>query len=87
MFGTTCASGIADSSRSKPRRAPCRLRGRVLDPTSGSMSTDLAAVYLGGFTFMDLLHAGRVEELSERAAMRACLLFHRARAPWCPEVI
>lgn len=49
--------------------------------------SDLANVYLGAFTFMDLLHAGRLEELSEGAALRASLLFQRRRAPWCPEVI
>jgi predicted acetyltransferase len=48
---------------------------------------DLATVYLGAFTFMDLLHAGRVEESSEGAALRASLLFQRSRAPWCAEVI
>ena len=48
---------------------------------------DLAAVYLGAFTFMDLLRACRVDEMSAGAALRAGLLFLRSRAPWCPEVI
>lgn len=50
-------------------------------------AADLASVYLGAFTFVDLLRAGRIEEFTDGAAMRASLLFQRDRAPWCPEVI
>ena len=57
------------------------------DPELSLGVDDLAAVYLGAFTFDDLLRAGRVDELSAGAVMRASLLFQRSRAPWCPEVI
>jgi predicted acetyltransferase len=47
---------------------------------------DLASPYLGGFTFRELANAGRVEELSEGAIVRADALFHTDVAPWCPEI-
>jgi predicted acetyltransferase len=46
----------------------------------------LGCVYLGGFTFGDLLRAGRVEELKEGAIARADALFRTDRKPWCPEI-
>ena len=48
---------------------------------------DLAAVYLGAFSFTDLRHADRLVELSDDAATRASAIFQRSRAPWCAEVI
>jgi predicted acetyltransferase len=48
--------------------------------------SDLATVYLGGFTFTHLLRAGRVEELTEGAVARADATFRTDRAPWCPEI-
>jgi predicted acetyltransferase len=48
--------------------------------------SDLATVYLGGFTFTQLLRAGRVEELTEGAVARADAAFRTDRAPWCPEI-
>jgi len=47
--------------------------------------TALGSVYLGGFTFRQLVRSGRVEELRPGAAARADGLFHTDRAPWCPE--
>jgi predicted acetyltransferase len=47
---------------------------------------DLAAVYLGGFTFGEFLRAGRVEEVVDDAVARADGLFRTERAPWCPEI-
>jgi predicted acetyltransferase len=47
---------------------------------------DLASVYLGGFTFRELLRAGRLEELREGAVARADELFRTDVAPWCPEI-
>jgi predicted acetyltransferase len=49
---------------------------------------DLASVYLGGFTFRDLVRAGRVRELRDGAAYRADSIFRieGAGAPWCPEI-
>jgi predicted acetyltransferase len=46
----------------------------------------LGSTYLGGFTFSDLLRAGRVEELTEGAIARADALFRADRKPWCPEI-
>jgi predicted acetyltransferase len=47
---------------------------------------DLAAAYLGGFTFGELLRAGKVEEVVKGAVARADGLFRTERAPWCPEI-
>lgn len=46
----------------------------------------LGSVYLGGFSFGQLLRAGRVEELRDGAAARADALFRSDRHPWCPEI-
>jgi predicted acetyltransferase len=46
----------------------------------------LGSVYLGGFSFSELVRGGRVEELRRGAAARADALFATDRAPWCPEI-
>jgi predicted acetyltransferase len=46
----------------------------------------LGSVYLGGFTFEQLVAGGRAEELRRGAAARADAVFATPRAPWCPEV-
>ena len=46
-------------------------------------TTDLAAVYLGGFTFADLLRAGRVGECRPEAIADADRLFMSNAAAWC----
>ncbi|HEU0303576.1 MAG TPA: sterol carrier protein domain-containing protein [Gaiellaceae bacterium] len=46
----------------------------------------LGSVYLGGFTFAQLLRGGRVDELKKGAAERADAIFRTAVQPWCPEV-
>jgi predicted acetyltransferase len=48
--------------------------------------SSLGAVYLGGFTFEQLVQGGRVEELRRGAARRADAMFSWHRAPWCPEI-
>jgi predicted acetyltransferase len=48
--------------------------------------TALGSVYLGGFTFAQLVRGGRVEELKRGAAARADAMFRTAVLPWCPEV-
>jgi predicted acetyltransferase len=48
--------------------------------------SDLATVYLGGFTFPQLVRAGRVEELTPGAVARVDEAFRSDRAPWCPEI-
>lgn len=47
---------------------------------------DLAATYLGGHTFAELLLALRGEELTEGAAARFDKMFRTDRAPCCPEI-
>lgn len=49
-------------------------------------TTDLAAVYLGAFSFGELASAGRTEELVAGARVRADRLFFTPTPPWCPEV-
>jgi predicted acetyltransferase len=46
----------------------------------------LGSTYLGGFSFCDLLRAGRVEEVTPGAVARADALFRTDRKPWCPEI-
>ncbi|MDQ2673969.1 MAG: GNAT family N-acetyltransferase [Chloroflexota bacterium] len=48
--------------------------------------TDLAAAYLGGFSFTQLADAARVRELQPGAIERADSLFRTPRPPWCPRV-
>jgi predicted acetyltransferase len=48
--------------------------------------SQLGAVYLGGFTFRELLRAGEVEEVREGGVERAEELFRSVGAPWCPEI-
>ena len=48
--------------------------------------TDLAAAYLGAFSFAQLAAANRVRELVPDGAARADGLFRTDRAPWCPSV-
>src|SRR3954451_4679512 len=43
--------------------------------------SDLAGVYLGGFTFAELDRAGRLEELTEGSVARANAAFRTDRAP------
>jgi predicted acetyltransferase len=48
--------------------------------------TGLGSVYLGGFSFADLLRASRATELVPGAVRRADELFVTNVQPWCPEV-
>ena len=48
--------------------------------------TALGSVYLGAFTFEQLVRSGRAEELKRGAAARADAMFASSRAPWCPEI-
>ena len=48
--------------------------------------TDLGSCYLGGFTFGDLVRAGRAVERTPGGVRRADALFAVERAPWCAEV-
>ncbi|MGH3137051.1 MAG: GNAT family N-acetyltransferase [Gaiellaceae bacterium] len=56
---------------------------------TADLACDIAAlgsVYLGGFTFEQLVQGGRVDALEPGAAERADAMFATARAPWCPEI-
>jgi predicted acetyltransferase len=48
--------------------------------------TALGSVYLGGFTFAQLVRGGRTEELKPGASARADAMFRTDRQPWCPEL-
>ena len=48
--------------------------------------TGLASVYLGGFSFADLVRASRAAELAPGAVERADTLFRTAAHPWCMEI-
>ena len=48
--------------------------------------TDLGSCYMGGFSFAELVRAGRAVERTAGAVRRADALFAVDRAPWCPEV-
>jgi len=46
----------------------------------------LASAFLGGISFAALSRAGRAQELTEAALVRADALFRWDRHPWCPEI-
>lgn len=48
--------------------------------------TDLAAAYLGAFSFTQLADAGRAREVGAGGLARGDALFRTDRAPWCPRV-
>jgi predicted acetyltransferase len=48
--------------------------------------TAIGSVYLGGFTFSDLVLGSRAIELTDRAAARADALFGTGLAPWNAEI-
>jgi predicted acetyltransferase len=48
--------------------------------------TALGSVYLGGFTWTQLLRALRVEEVVSGAAVHMDRIFQVGSAPWCPEI-
>jgi predicted acetyltransferase len=57
------------------------------DPDLALDIGELGSVYLGGFTFGELLRSGLVRELREGGAARADALFLTgAPKPWCPEI-
>ncbi|HEY7024915.1 MAG TPA: GNAT family N-acetyltransferase [Candidatus Limnocylindrales bacterium] len=48
-------------------------------------ASDLGALYLGGFSFLDLARAGRARELTPGARARADAMMHSAAEAWCPQ--
>jgi hypothetical protein len=62
-------------------------RGAERTDAAGEISLDisgLGSVYLGGFSFGDLVRASRAEELVDGAVERADALFRTAAAPGAP---
>jgi predicted acetyltransferase len=57
------------------------------DPDVALDVGELGAVYLGGFTFGELVRSGQVREMREGGAARADAVFrYEAPKPWCPEI-
>jgi predicted acetyltransferase len=48
--------------------------------------TALGSVYLGGFTWTQLVRALRVQEVVPGSVAHADAIFHGVSAPWCPEI-
>jgi predicted acetyltransferase len=46
----------------------------------------LGSIYLGGFSFGDLVRSSRAQELEQGAAARADALFGSGVEPWCAEI-
>jgi predicted acetyltransferase len=60
---------------------------RTDDPADLKLDvSSLGSVYLGGFTFGDLVRASRATELTPGATRHADALFRTDPGPWCPEV-
>ncbi len=68
----TIADGVA---RRSSRRPDVRLDVQTL-----------GSVFLGGFSFAELVRGERAEEAARGGAARADDLFRTAAAPWCPEI-
>jgi predicted acetyltransferase len=56
------------------------------DPDIQLDMTGLGSVYLGEFTFADLVRSSRAEELTRAAVTRADALFATDTKPWCVEI-
>jgi len=63
------------SARRSSRRADVRLDVQAL-----------ASAYMGGFSFAELMRAGRVEEVARGGIARADALFRVDQKPWTPEI-
>jgi len=56
------------------------------DPDISLDITGLGSVYLGEFTFADLVRSSRAQELTKGAVTRADALFATDTKPWCVEI-
>jgi predicted acetyltransferase len=68
-----------------------RIGARGAERTNGGAElaldvTGLGSVYLGGFSFADLVRGSRATELVSGAVERADALFRTAAQPWCAEI-
>jgi predicted acetyltransferase len=68
-----------------------RLGSRGAERTNGAAElaldvTGLGSVYLGGFSFADLVRSSRATELKADAVERADALFRTSVQPWCVEI-
>ena len=76
----TLAAGRVGGYGQGPPRHGHHVHG---DPDLTLDVSDLASVYLGAFTFADLIRSGRVGECREGAIAAADRLFATTVAPWC----
>ena len=61
--------------------------GRTEDTADLALDVaELGSVYLGGYDFHALVHAGLADERAAGAAETATLLFRTDLPPFCPEV-
>jgi predicted acetyltransferase len=60
-----------------------QLRRATTPPDLRLTAAELSALYLGGVACTSLWRAGRVDELTPKAAHRADLLFRSDVPPWC----
>jgi len=68
-------------------RLPESLKQRVESAADIALEVNgLGSVYLGGFTFAELVAASRARELVPGAVERADALFATGIAPWCAEI-
>jgi predicted acetyltransferase len=65
---------------------PARVEPASGDPDLIVDVADLATVYLGAYSFTQLMRAGRITEMTDGAAARASAMFRTPFAPWCPEI-
>jgi predicted acetyltransferase len=66
-------------------------RGAEVEPAAEAAEVtmdvrELGALFLGAFSVVDLLSAGRAGEEREGAAALLDAMLHTPRAPWCPEI-
>ena len=83
---STSATSSARGTRPAGTSTTAPSTARRSRPTSCLGASELGSVYLGGFTFDQLLRAGRLEELKPGGVARADELFRTARQPSCPEI-
>ena len=65
-----------------PEGSICRLSSKSPDVVLSA--SDLASVYLGTVNFTTLSRAGRIEEQTNKALLRADVMFATELKPWCP---
>ena len=80
------ADAFCDWNAGRWRVGPDGAQRTTADAEIACDVTSLGSAYLGGFSFRQMLRAGRISERVPGAAARADALFASDRAPWCPEI-